>query len=277
MRVILICVNYNTYGELSKFLTQLSAQECANFNLEVIVVDNSSRKEELVRSKFEVLPWISWLEPESNLGYYGAISHAVDALDVLADCPDFLIASNVDIEFAGEDFFEKLTRIKEDAQVLAPAIRGKRTGAELNPYLKTRPAASKVKWTRAIFRYYYISVAYQVAYHIKSSLKRGGGGLIGKNAVPIYAPHGSFVIFRQAFFQNGGSLRHPCFLYAEEIFVAEQVRRSGGVVRFCPELKLVHEEHASTGWIKSREMARYQYQALCWSAQILASENELSK
>jgi GT2 family glycosyltransferase len=66
----------------------------------------------------------------------------------------------------------------------------------------------------------------------------------------IYAPHGSIFIFRRAFFEHGGNIRFPYFLFGEEIYIAEQVKEKGGKILYAPELNIIHNEHTSTGLFK---------------------------
>ena len=77
----------------------------------------------------------------------------------------------------------------------------------------------------------------------------------------IYAPHGSCVIFGRCFFEKGGTLDFPAFLFAEEMFVAEQIRLMGGQVLYAPNMVVVHNEHVSTGPLPYTLLASYQQQS----------------
>src|SRR3954469_4439982 len=73
----------------------------------------------------------------------------------------------------------------------------------------------------------------------------------------IYAPHGSFLVLSKEYFRAGGTLDFPCFLFGEEIYLAENLRRLGLDVVYEPSLEVVHQEHKSTKLLKSRELARF--------------------
>src|SRR6185437_3069774 len=68
----------------------------------------------------------------------------------------------------------------------------------------------------------------------------------------IYAPHGSLIIFSRRFFEAGGYLDKDLFLYGEEISVAEMCRSLSLPVLYEPRLRVVHNEHQSTGKALSR-------------------------
>jgi len=73
----------------------------------------------------------------------------------------------------------------------------------------------------------------------------------------IYAPQGSCIVFSKLFFSLGGKLNYPKFLFGEEIFVAETARNFGLRVVYSPRLKVWHDDHSSTGLVRSRKIAAY--------------------
>jgi hypothetical protein len=73
----------------------------------------------------------------------------------------------------------------------------------------------------------------------------------------IYAPHGSCLVFKDAYFNLGGTLDLPNFLFGEEIHVAENAARLGLDVVYDPELVINDFEHASVGFFVSPKINRY--------------------
>ena len=73
----------------------------------------------------------------------------------------------------------------------------------------------------------------------------------------IYAPHGSFIIFTKFYFLNGGNLKYPCFLFNEEVFVAETVLKLNLKVIYDNQLIVYDNEHVSTGTFRSKIIANY--------------------
>jgi GT2 family glycosyltransferase len=78
----------------------------------------------------------------------------------------------------------------------------------------------------------------------------------------IYAPHGACIVFSRHYFEAGGNLDYPCFLYGEEFFVAETARRLQLAIVVDPALKITHHEHATTGLLAPVSMARHVYDSL---------------
>ena len=80
----------------------------------------------------------------------------------------------------------------------------------------------------------------------------------------IYSGHGSFMIFRPELFQQEPPLDYPVFLFCEEIFMAEMVRRIGKKTVHCPTVKVWDCEHASTGLIGLWRYCKYNHDALSY-------------
>src|SRR2546427_119628 len=78
----------------------------------------------------------------------------------------------------------------------------------------------------------------------------------------IYAPHGALFIFSRRYFEAGGYLDGNLFLYGEEISVAEICRSLGLPVIYEPSLRVLHNEHQSTGRVISRFSFECQKNAL---------------
>jgi GT2 family glycosyltransferase len=88
----------------------------------------------------------------------------------------------------------------------------------------------------------------------------------------IYAAHGAFLAFRKSYFEAGGTLRHGAFLFGEEIFVAETVRRLGLTIGYDPRLRVFHRGYTTTGYMPSRQMATYMREAARYCADTWFSE-----
>jgi GT2 family glycosyltransferase len=100
---------------------------------------------------------------------------------------------------------------------------------------------------------------------IKGLLKGQGdaaSGILMPAERQIFAPHGSCIIFHRNYFKRGGSLQHVAFLFAEELFIAEEARRIGLRVVYAPTIRIDDLEHASTGRFLSRKMIRYRKQSI---------------
>ena len=68
----------------------------------------------------------------------------------------------------------------------------------------------------------------------------------------IYAGHGSFMLLTRSFFRKYDKIEYPIFLFGEELYLAELVRKEGMRVRYMPNLKVEDNEHVSTSKMKKK-------------------------
>ena len=117
MKVIIFCVNYNSYYELNVYLDSI---ELATNVLEktdditVCIADNSIKVKELDTSKYNQITVKQYITNQ-NLGYFGGIMHLRDELINELDDFNYFVISNVDLKLKN-DFFLKLKKevIAED-------------------------------------------------------------------------------------------------------------------------------------------------------------------
>ncbi len=275
MKILLVCVNYNSPQSACAYIDSISGSDLASVELDVVLVENSVEPVLKLQSKVNSYSWFHYRAFCNNVGYFGGIRAGLSGYS----CRDYdyVICSNVDLLMSDPGFFTKLSqkKIQKHCMAIAPDIRSSVTGAKLNPYLKSRPHKKKMCFTKLMFRWYLLSVLYQLFFVLKSVVRLGSHNkkssqITDGSAMKIYAPHGSFMIFTKYYFESGGDFNHPCFLYGEELYVAEQIAKNEGHVKYCPDLQVSHAEHSSTGWIKSRKMAKFQYKALTWAYDYLA-------
>jgi hypothetical protein len=181
----------------------------------------------------------------------------------------------VDVEFSDGQFFSALRELEttESLGVVAPRIWSARWKRDLNPKISQRPSKARMNLYRVIFGNYYLQMTYEILSFLKNGLKASIRERLAsfrghpqsemqiEDASSIYAPHGSCMIFNRRYFSAGGNFEYSVFLFGEEIFVAETAKRLGLAVRYCPWLRILDSEHASTGIIRSREVAGYMKEA----------------
>jgi GT2 family glycosyltransferase len=179
--------------------------------------------------------------------------------------PDWVIVSNVDLLVADAQFLDKLAALRARPRlgVVAPSIRSALTGRDQNPFMRKRPSAMRMHVYKWMFRSWLVLNAYELASAAFHKVRNAGrarpgasAGLRENSAGTIYAPHGSFLIFSKEYFRDGGNLDFPCFLFGEEVYLAEGLRKLGLDVVYEPSLEVVHQEHKSTKMVKSRKLAR---------------------
>ncbi len=181
----------------------------------------------------------------TNTGYFGGLRLAQSLVPVDAD---HVIYSNPDV-LVDPEFLVNLSRIrKTSCGVVAPAILSLEDGSNLNPMYRRRLSTTRLRFMQWIH-------AHRLPYAILnrlSWLKNMGCGWIRRlrwletGSTPIYAAHGAFFMFADVDF----FLRlpeYPCFLFGEELFVAEEARIAGVSVVYEPSLRVRDERHVSTG------------------------------
>lgn len=275
MSSLVIGINYKTDEHAVRFarsLARYSAQDVS-----VVLVDNSERAGPgaFQRLIAEANPAVEYMQAPANLGYFGGANFGLKQFLGRSPLPEWVIVSNVDIEFRDPNFFAALGQLQstENLGVVAPRIWSARWQRDLNPKIMQRPARRRMHFYNVVFGNYYSQTAYEILSFLKNGLRsqlrrqRGiapqpqDGNPPAAHSTVIYAPHGSCMIFHQRYFSRGGSIEYPVFLFGEEIFVAETARRLGLLVAHCPQLWIYDNEHASTGIIRNRKIARYMTEA----------------
>jgi GT2 family glycosyltransferase len=265
--VLLICVNFRKPVETARFVSSAREQTLKS-PLRVIVVDNSpfpgeGGVPEAVKNDSHVTA----IAPGKNLGYFGGAAVALAEYLKSNSLPDWVVVSNPDVYFPDHDVLQHLCDIHRgnEPAVLAPSIRTLNSWVEQNPYMRVRPSPWRIHLNSWIFSTYPIDVVYQGLSWIKH---RALGGLAKERpattagfAVPIYAPHGSFIALHRSYFEKGGTLDYGAFLFGEEIFVAETARRLGLTVLYEPGLAIEHTERSPAKGLWNRDTSRYRRQA----------------
>ena len=271
--ILNICINYCSNNETEGYLHALAELDGLD-GLRVLVVDNSPREKAfempaaLANGPFELLSL-----PE-NPGYFGAAAEGLRHYLAGSPLPDWVIVSNVDIRPASKDFLARIEAYggQPDLAVLAPGIHSSFTSSNQNPFMIQRPRPLRMHF----YRFLYCSWVLTALYVQMSRLVRRSGGKssAGTGILPaapggpegIYAAHGACFILSQAFFRRGGTLSYPCFLFGEEIFIAEQVRKLNMGCTLDEDVKIIHEEHVSTGTALKKNMLRYAQEAASFCA-----------
>jgi GT2 family glycosyltransferase len=268
-RVVFIGVSFFGAESAGAFVRSLLQQTDGEWELHF--VDNSASPVELsaLHVYADLDRRIRVHESPENLGYFGAVSWM---LPRLADLGDWLIICNVDVELGSADFIDRLLHMSNSVNAIAPRITSSPVLRELNPYLERPPTAA---WAHRKLNLMRPILVAQLRGYAASILPYRRGVLDRVDRTfPIYAPHGSFIILRSALVRRFGPPIHPVFLFAEEFTVAEYLERARASLLYVPELRVSHREHQSTGRWKSRQMVRYQVEALHYIREVAARRDE---
>jgi GT2 family glycosyltransferase len=254
---LLVVVTYRSSASTVE-LVQSVRRWSGGQSLHVLIVDNLPVTAEIDRicSAVRGLHKAEVLESSRNLGYFGAAHFALD--HYLAgghELPNWVIVCNHDVTIDDQEFLRKL--LCEDYEavgVIAPRIQNLPSYLDQNPFMRNRPGRFRWAQLRLVGSNYALATVWDWLWRRKSAFRswfaaRRTESTLQKNAERefIYAPHGSFIIFSRRFFEAGGYLDKNLFLYGEEISVAEICRLLSLPVIHEPALRVLHNEHQSTG------------------------------
>jgi len=274
-KILILCVNFHSEIITLRFIKELLNQDSVGL-IRIVIIDNDDNNVLLpfLSTRIDFKDQIIVFRPGRNLGYFGGVNWGLQQYLNNAPLPDWVIVSNVDIAFKSNNFFSNLLCWDNclACEVIAPSIFSTLTGRDQNPHLVKRPSYLRMKLYKLIFRYYITYTIYLILAFLKQKLLtlilfsflQQKNRTTKNNSQVIYAPHGSFIIFRKKYFEKGGNLNYGAFLFAEEIFVAETARKLGFCILYDPKLKVIHKEHVTTGIIRSREMAKYQFESIVY-------------
>lgn len=283
LSMVVLGISYQSNSEALCFLRQFIGDKSSHRPF-LILVDNgeapdlSSVLSDTERTQRDLIVHV----PGSNLGYFGGAASALDTFLLTHPLPDWVIVCNVDLFVQESDFFSRLISYSASHThaVVAPGIISGLSGQDQNPFLRARPSSLRMKFYKVLFQWYPVHLIYAVMYLMKERLL----GLRAPSRIdtveptatveplPIYAAHGAFLAFRKSYFEAGGTLHHGAFLFGEEIFVAETVKRLGLTIGYDPRLRVFHRGHTTTGYIPSRVMASHMREAARYCADTWFSE-----
>jgi len=216
----------------------------------VTIVDNNSKDCSASRIQQAIAAFsnVELLESSENRGYFGGAKWALENYLAHHSLPDWIAVCNNDIVFDCPNFLTRLFAHDPLTDgVLAPAVISHLTGCDANPMIIKRPGRIRLLRYRLLLSTYYVAWLTQFLAPTVRKLRNRVRPNRPHRATRIYAPHGSFLIFSRAFFENGGFIDDGSFLYAEEFSVAEMCLRLGLPVVHDPTLRVRHNDNQTTG------------------------------
>ncbi|MCI8485301.1 MAG: hypothetical protein HFH41_13335 [Lachnospiraceae bacterium] len=259
MKILLICVLYNSYEAFEKYIKSI---ENALFNsngqveLDICVVDNSNEPIDIQNNYKNVR--VRQIITHDNLGYFGGVKFAINSGNYRLSDYSYYIISNVDL-IMDHTFFSELGKINLDKNIgcVAPSIWSDIEHGDRNPKMIDRTNAKKLKLLRIMYKFPLLHMFYEKAFYLRRRKK-----VQDQRETYIYAPHGSFMLFTSSFRTFLSVMNYPVFLFGEEIFIAENLRKNHLKTVYQPCLKIYDAEHVSTGTLKSKAYYRYNYEAV---------------
>lgn len=233
-KYLLICVTYHSDEALRQFVESVhraSARVKGTMQVDIEIADNG----------------------QDNRGYLGG---ALPIYNQKAQGYDYVSISNVDLQLA-PDFFEQLLTI-DIAYIgwLAPDIYTAKINRHENPCMLSRPTKRNFFIWNIIYSSTLIYRLYHALYVLKSQTSRE------YPSCEIYAGHGSFMLFTKNFVMKNIELSFPGFMYGEEIYMAELVRKAGLKVQYFPKLRIANIGNINTGLINQAQKSRWSKESL---------------
>lgn len=250
--VLILCVNYNTDAVVLQFADSVASLDEAD-QIHLVCADCSPEQpSQVLHERAETDSRFSYIPLGENAGYFGGAARALNAFEAAGgQVPEWIVVSNTDISFPTPDLFQQLQTRHADGRfdIVAPAITSMLTGAAQNPHMVSRPPVARMRFLRDLAKRFFLANIYQVLARARARL-RGARRVkrlqSGADPYPIYAPHGAFIAFRRTYFEFGGQLDYPGFLFGEEVYVAETARELGLQVGYDPAVCVEHDEHVAT-------------------------------
>lgn len=260
-KFLFLLVNFESYPQLTDYLASIdqAAGRMPQAQVEVWIADNTETDfQEIVFPAYtsirvHVCPY------HQNSGYFGGANRLMKEAGDLA-AYDYVVISNVDILLPVTFFEDMLSlQIGENVGWVAPAIYSEKEGLDRNPELVYRPSALKLRLLMVMYKYDVLIRLYnRLLYRFRRKKKVAEA----KGKTFIYAGHGSFIVLTRAFFRCTSSLEYPCFLFGEEIFLAELIREEGLDVLYVPAVHVLDIDHIATSKIDRKTYFRLKYQSV---------------
>ncbi len=249
-------------------------------HIRVLVIDNASGdgSGQTLSRTYEDNPLVEVIINSDNLGFSKAnnagCSIARDKWD-----PDFLVVANNDIVFTQKEFLKLIvdTYSRRRFAILGPDITCVRNGVHQSPRAKTIPTLTRARLTvvlnRICYGFFFMTYPLMRVYFHR----------MRENAVSV-ADHdkeqegvllsGSCVIFSRDYTEYRDRIFDPeTFFYSEEALFTLWCQRNEKTVLYCPDIKVMHNESASTYLDKDcRGRIRFQMQNIIASTNIYIKE-----
>jgi GT2 family glycosyltransferase len=253
MKISYVCTNYNNSSFTLKAVDSLMRN--AGHDIEVVVVDNASRPDEVakLRSLVQKYPAVHVIEHPANNGYFRGLNIGLHDVRHRRPDIDWVIAGNNDLEFA-PNFCEKLARI-------APVIRAHSVispdivtldGNHQNPHVISSISSIREIFYDLYYANYHLGLIIHKLAKMFPRVSERTDEEQWQMPQPIYQGHGSCYLLTPRFFSQFSELWAPTFMMSEEFFLSKQLKDVGEQVYYTPEIQVTHHWHGSLANIPSR-------------------------
>ena len=253
MNLAYVCTNYNSSADTVKAITSLAASP--GHSLHTVVVDNCSAPDQqtLLRDFAQGRPDVDVVFNPQNPGYFAGLNVGLQRLRDTRPDLSYAVVGNNDLIFPA-DFVESVVRrldVLDRYPVVSPNIKTL-DGQHQNPHVIARISPLRERFYDLYHRNYRLAVLLKWLVKQSRGAARRGDEDQHQTAQSIWQGHGSCYLFGPKFFQEFGQLWAPTFLFGEEFFLSEQLKRKNYKVYYEPSIALIHACHSSVAKLPSR-------------------------
>lgn len=264
-KVVFFIINYKSDDFLFRFLDSVyQAKQEVDISLDIVVLDNSEKSEkenQNIKTKLENEKLsVTFQSNDKNLGYFGPIPIAQEYLRTRDS--DYVIYCNPDLRL-DKQFLKELLNSSVNG-VIAPAIISESKNIDQNPKYLSKLSLEKMQRLKLIYGNSILYTLFFLMADFKEFLEKflKKGKTITKQPIKnIYAPHGAMFIFKNIDFFK--SLKEfPCFLFGEEIFIAEEALKNNVSIDYMPQLRVFDIRHASISLLSTKFKRELYYSSI---------------
>ncbi len=252
--IVILGVNYCTSDQTIEWMRSIRKQNRGN-NILITVVDTSAEKtDETLEAALKIIdPEVLYLNPRQNLGYFGGARYGLNYMTDNHILFDSLIVSNVDLRFETENLAEVIHSYdQEKTGVLAPTILSGEK--DMNPYKMERMTKAQQERRIQYLQHPYLQRGIDF---VRKLRKKKNQEINWPDGQKIYMGYGACIIFMRRYFDLGGDLNLPLFLYGEEPYVAEMCLKLNLDMIYAPRILVRDIGGASTSKIPSKKHREY--------------------
>lgn len=247
-----ILINYNNSNISIKCVHSINRIKQLH---NVLIVDNNSIEEQkqiLRESNVKVL-FLS-----SNIGYASALNVGIDYFFDKFQDDQIIIVGNNDLVY-DENFCDNIegSKFSADTMIICPNIIKSGSGVHQNPFSIDAYSRVQILKYDIFYSNYYFAIFFLLIYRLLFGLNSENDRKGFDKSQYIYMGHGACYILLPYFLKKCRRFDSPTFLFGEELFIGEQIHRNNGCLYYDKNIKVIHNEHSTTGNGISRSKFMY--------------------
>lgn len=245
--IVNIIMCYNNKKEICKYIELLNKmKECEKIFVCIVINDQTNPLyfEDIKNSRSCKITVVT---PKRNLGYLNGAIYGYTKIRDTVKTKKWVIVSNTDIIYRDENFFRDLCEKQylEDIWAIGPDIYCPATKEHQNPRYIERISKKRMWFYIVIYSNFILAYLYMVTSQLKKKfLKHKNRSL---DLMEVYLIHGAYIVASEELMEELVKNPFKGFIFNEEQHIAEIARRNKKKIYFDPTLKLIHNEHTTTG------------------------------